>query len=360
MAWAIAAVGFMLLIVFHELGHFAAAKAVGMRVEKFSLFFGQMWAKTTRGETTYGIGWIPLGGYVKISGMNPHEALPEGEEHRAYYKQPVWKRIFVISAGPAVNLIIAFVLLFGLFAIHGTPAGEGTRVVERTENNSPADGVLEPGDRILSVDGVTELARLPVQISSHQCAGEPSFNCRAETPAVIRFERDGEIRTAEVYPRYDTQGERTRVGFAFAPSDYEPMPVGEAFTWAGDRMWFAVSESAKAIVKIVYDSDARKNVSGVVGSYDETRHSFNMPIYDAVLILALISLSLAVINLVPFLPLDGGHIFWALAEKVRGRPISFAVMEKAGLVGFALVAILFVIGLNNDIGRLTNEGFHTR
>jgi regulator of sigma E protease len=362
MSWLLAFVGFALLIVLHELGHFAAAKAVGMRVEKLSLFFGHMWAKTRRGETTYGIGWIPLGGYVKISGMNPHEELPPGQEHRAYYRQPVWKRIVVIAAGPAVNLLVAFVLLAGLFAIHGTASGDATPVVERTENNSPADGVLRPGDRIVAIDGVRsdDVAAYSRQISSHTCAGAPTENCRAETPAVIRFERDGRLHTAEVYPRYDEAVGRTRIGFSFAPSAYEPLPLGEALTWSADRMWYAVSESAKAIVKIVYDSEARENVSGVVGSYDETRHSFDMSTADAILILALISLSLAVINLFPFLPLDGGHIFWALAEKVRGRPISFAVMERAGMVGFALVAILFVIGLNNDIGRLTSEGFRSR
>lgn len=365
MTWLLAFAGFAMLIVLHELGHFAAAKAVGMRVEKFSLFFGQMWAKRTHGETTYGIGWIPLGGYVKISGMNPHEELPPEEAHRAYYRQPVWKRIVVIAAGPAVNLVIAFVLLWGLFAIHGVqPVGDrGSRIVERTENNSPAEGVLQPGDRILSVDGVTQLEKLPLQISTHECAVQPPTpNCRAETPAVIRLERDGEVRTVEITPVYDASQDvqRTRVGFGFAPSAYEELPVGEAATFAADRMWWAVRTTASAIVKIVYDSEARKNVSGVVGSYDETRHSITMSTADAVLILALISLSLAVINLFPFLPLDGGHIFWALAEKVRGRPISFAVMERAGMVGFALVAILFIIGLNNDIGRLTNEGFHTR
>src|ERR1700694_895389 len=108
MSYVLAFLGFAALIILHEAGHFAAAKAVGMRVEKFSLFFGPMLVKFRRGETEYGIGPIPPGGYVKISGMNPNEEIPEEHRSRAYYNQPVWKRVVVISAGPLVNLVIAF------------------------------------------------------------------------------------------------------------------------------------------------------------------------------------------------------------------------------------------------------------
>ena len=115
-----------------------------------------------------------------------------------------------------------------------------------------------------------------------------------------------------------------------------------------------------AIGKLFVSSEARKNVSGVVGSYEATRQSFEFSTAQALFVLALISLSLAVVNLFPFLPLDGGHIFWALAEKVRGKAIPFSVMERAGFVGFALVILLFVIGLTNDIGRLNGAGFGVR
>src|SRR5437660_5253547 len=104
-----------MLIILHEAGHFAAAKAVGMRVERFSLFFGPMLVKVRRGETDYGIGPIPLGGYVKITGMNPNEEIPAEVRPRAYYNQSVWKRIVVILAGPFVNFVIAFAIVWGLF-----------------------------------------------------------------------------------------------------------------------------------------------------------------------------------------------------------------------------------------------------
>src|SRR5213078_357930 len=120
MSWFLAFAGFAALIILHEAGHFAAAKAVGMRVERFALFFPPLLFKTKRGETEYGIGAIPLGGYVRITGMNPHEEIPPEHAHRAYFRQPVWKRVVVIAAGPFMNVVIALVIFAGLFALKGT------------------------------------------------------------------------------------------------------------------------------------------------------------------------------------------------------------------------------------------------
>src|SRR5256714_4090093 len=117
MSWALTIAGFAALIVLHEFGHFAVAKAVGMRVERFALFFPPLLVKVRRGETEYRIGAVPLGGYVRISGMNPHEELPPEGQPRAYYRQPPWKRIAVISAGPAMNGLIAFPILWILFSV---------------------------------------------------------------------------------------------------------------------------------------------------------------------------------------------------------------------------------------------------
>ena len=119
LSFLLAFIGFALLVILHELGHFSAAKAVGMRVEKFSLFFPPKLFSKKIGETEYAIGAIPAGGYVKISGMNPAEDLPEEVRTRAYHAQPVWKRIVVIAAGPVMNLILAFILLFAFFYFVG-------------------------------------------------------------------------------------------------------------------------------------------------------------------------------------------------------------------------------------------------
>src|SRR5688500_1237235 len=121
MSWLLAFLGFAALIIIYELGHFTAAKAVGMRVERFALFFPPLLGRVRRGETEYAIGSIPLGGYVRITGMNPAEEIPPEVAHRAYFRQPVWKRIVVIGAGPAVNIVLAFVMLTAYLQIYGAP-----------------------------------------------------------------------------------------------------------------------------------------------------------------------------------------------------------------------------------------------
>ena len=354
MSWLLAFLGFSVLIILHELGHFAVAKAVGMRVERFSLFFPPLLASFRRGETEYGIGAIPLGGYVKISGMNPHEALPPEVAPRAYFRQKPWKRIVVILAGPGMNVLIAFGIMWALFAAQG---GASNRVAA-IEKGSAAAQVLRTGDTLLAVDGVRGgPARLRAAISRHRCAGPPRNGCHAAQPARLLVRRDGRVLRLVASPRYAADVRRPLLGFGFARASE---PVGTAARDAGTAMWRVTKGTVSAIGRLFFSSKARKQVSGVVGSYEATRQAIAFDAVDALNILAIISLSLAIVNLFPFLPLDGGHVFWAVAEKVRGRPIPFSVMERAGVVGFLLVAFLFVIGLTNDIDRLRGEGFGVR
>jgi regulator of sigma E protease len=356
-AAVLAFVGFAVLIVLHELGHFAAAKAVGMRVERFSLFFPPLLGRVKRGETEYAIGAIPLGGYVKITGMNPAEEIPPEVADRAYYRQAVWKRIVVISAGPLVNIVLAFLILWVLAWSNGID--EPTRTVGTVERNWPAAGQLQPGDRIIAVDGVRgDQAALATQIASHECEGDPTARCRATTPAVVTVERDGRELTLRVTPEYDPVAQRTRLGYSFATRTVPIGPV-RAADESVSYMWFVTSRTVETIAGI-FNPETRDDISGVVGSYEVTRQTLELSTERAIFLLAIISLSLGVINLFPFLPLDGGHIFWAVAEKVRGRAIPFSVMERAGFVGFVLVIGLFMVGLTNDIGRLTGEGFGVR
>jgi regulator of sigma E protease len=355
LSYVFAAVGFSLLIILHELGHFTAAKATGMRVERFSLFFGPWLVKVRRGETEYGIATVPLGGYVKITGMNPDEKLPPEVAPRAYYNQPVWKRIVVIAAGPAMSVLVAFLILFLL----AFGSSEVTKKVGKTSSGYPAAKVLKLGDRIVSVDGKSgDQATIATQISKHKCAGPPQAGCRARTPAVLQVERDGRLITIRVRPQYNPQFKRTLVGFTYATRPLDPS-VPEAVKAAGNLMWAVTKGTVSAVVRI-FEPKQRKQVSGVVGGYEITQQAFRFDIRRALVFLALISLSLGIINLFPFLPLDGGHIFWSLVEKVRGRRVPFRVMEQASVVGFMLVVFLFVIGLSNDIGRLTGGGFQTR
>jgi regulator of sigma E protease len=357
MSFLLAFLGFAVLIILHELGHFAAAKAVGMRVERFSLFFPPLIARRRRGETEYAIGAIPLGGYVKITGMNPHEDIPPEVAPRAYFRQPVWKRIVVIAAGPAVNIVLAFVILWVLVWSDGVR--DPTNRIDRV-TNPPALGVLAPGDRIIAVDGVRgDFQTLKSQIVSHRCPGEEKDGCEAATPVAITVKLHGVERTERLKPVYDADQDDMLLGFA--PVLTAPHAVGpvEAADLSVSEMWRFSRTTVDTILNI-FKPEERKKLSGVVGSYEVTRQTIELSLERAIYLLAIISLSLGVINLFPFLPLDGGHIFWALAEKVRGRAIPFSVMERAGFVGFVLVIALFMIGFTNDIGRLTGEGFGVR
>src|SRR5919199_387765 len=150
-SFLLAFLGFAALIILHKAGHFTAAKLVGMRVERFSLFFPPLLVKRRRGETEYAIGAIPLGGYVKITGMNPAEEIPPELAPRAYFRQPVWKRVVVIAAGPAVNIVLAFAILTALYAAEGTVQAPSR--VDAVEAHTPAAAALRPGDTIVAVDG---------------------------------------------------------------------------------------------------------------------------------------------------------------------------------------------------------------
>jgi regulator of sigma E protease len=359
----LAALGFMLLIILHELGHFTAAKAVGMRVERFSLFFPPTLVRKKWGETEYAVGLIPAGGYVKISGMNPDEKLPEEVRDRAYHAQPVWKRIVVIAAGPAVNLVLAFVLLFCFAAFVGSQ--DVTSRVGSIEKGFPAATALKPGDKIISVDGKSgDPEAISKQIQSHKCAGKPVDGCKATTSATIVVERHGQRITKKLTPVYDDDLEdepgRTRLGFGYAlGGPRQTLSVGQSLSWSADRFAYFTGKTVSLPARLI-NPEQRKDISGIVGTYEVTRETIVNDIADAVGILAIISLSLAIVNLFPFLPLDGGHIFWAVVEKIRRKPVPLAVMERAGVVGFMLVILIFLVGLTNDIGRLSGDGFQVR
>jgi regulator of sigma E protease len=363
MSWLLVFAGLCLLIMLHEAGHFVAAKATGMRVERFFLFFGPTIWSFKRGETEYGIKSIPLGGYVKITGMNPEEEVPPEVAHRAYHRQPVWKRIVVIGAGPAVNIALGFAIFFFVFMANAQQVNQS---VGEVLPGTPAAKVLKPGDRIIAVDGKTfpglkreaRLEGFREEIGTHECAGRQVDGCIAATPVALRISRDGKPETIHVRPEYDKASKHALIGFAYG-SEAIDIGAGAAAGRAWESMWTVVQRTA-SIFSRIFESEQRKEISGIVGVSDVAHETIDVGVYPSLLLLGLVSLSLGLINLLPFLPLDGGHIFWSLIEKLRGEPVSLRVMERATVIGFALVAMLFFIGLSNDIGRISGEGFNVR
>jgi regulator of sigma E protease len=367
-SWVLALAGIFLLVIFHELGHFFAAKATGMRVEQLSLFFGPKIVRVKRGETEYCIGIIPAGGYAKITGMNPEEDLDPEVAPRAYYNQPVWKRIVVVLAGPAVNLVLAFLILFGTAFVSNKPT---QLEVTGIESATPAAQTLQPGDTILAVDGYsgrhqpldTRAAHFAKLTASHHCPGGKAVDgCRAKTPVTLTIERDGQRQTVTARPYFDPDAKRTRLGFQFQSGGFVDVPtpsVGKAAQESVDTMWQLTSTTVSTFAKI-FDPQEREKLGSVVGATEATHQAFEFDSYLALRIIGLISLSLALVNLFPFLPLDGGHVFWSVVEKIRGRRPSLATMERASVLGILLVLIFAYVGISNDIDRLTSGGFNVR
>jgi regulator of sigma E protease len=354
----------MVLVLVHEAGHMVVAKWCGMRVERFSIFFGRPIWSFRRGETEYGIGWLPLGGYVKITGMTRGEDVPPEVEHRAYYNMPAWRKIATIFAGPAVNIVLAFVIFAAIFWI-GIPTAQPTDTVAGVVRDSAAQQAgLQPGDRLVAVDGVRADGD-PERIRQALQSGSPGDTVR------LTIDRDGRTvrTTAELQvledatgdPRTDPETGRPLAGLGFT-FDIVQGPTRQYGLWDGlvegaDFTWFIIETNVEVIGDAFTSSEAREQVSSIVGVGAVFNEVSDDGLITLLRFVGVISLALGIFNLLPILPLDGGHILFALIEKAKGSSLSRVTYERASFVGFAIIMIVFVVALQNDIGRITGEGF---
>jgi regulator of sigma E protease len=366
MAWVLTILGIMALIVLHELGHFVAAKAVGMRVERFSLFFPPTIARLRLGETEYAIGAIPAGGYVKITGMTPDELknVDLRVAVNGYSMLAPWRRIVVILAGPGVNLLIAFAIFWAVL-LSGSVDGEyslgrldphlhalheSTSVLE-VQRGSAASHALRAGDKIVAIDGhAVTVSSARARIAAHTCAGAPTSGCRSTTPVRLTIRRDGRTQTLSLLPRYNAEAKRMLLGVGFG--SFKHFGVLAAAGGAVGTMWHATSETLTGFVHALTSSKTRSQVRSIVGITQTAHETVQAGPGYGLIFLGYISLVLAVINLFPFLPLDGGHVLWSLGEKLRGKRISVMAMYRYSSVGIVLLFFLVINGFTNDIGRL--------
>jgi regulator of sigma E protease len=401
----VAILGLAVLILLHEAGHFYVARAVGMTPRRFYIGFPPALVKVRRKGIEYGIGAIPLGGYVKIPGMHrpapsdldvqlgpalnedpslfpkmarvkrgleagdlaaAREALPElaeavdgaklspaarkaakraveelrdGLSEDAYWRQGTWKRIAVIFAGPGVNILAAIALVAAAYMI-GLP-GDPTPTVKHVKADTPATAVgLRPGDRIVAVNG----------------QATPDFNSVSRTirnsqgrPITVMVMRNGKLLTLGPV-RTKRIGGRWALGFEPGWVELKYGPWG-ALTHSLKDTWVATKGTITFLPRLLTRSGS-KEVSSPVGIVDYSSRAVSLTFTLFLQILGLISLSLAILNLLPLLPLDGGHILFSIIEGLRGKAVGREIYERASAIGIALFLILMFIGLSNDLNRL--------
>jgi regulator of sigma E protease len=372
-----------------------------MKPSKFYVGFPPALYRRTHNGIEYGIGVIPLGGFVKLPGMHrpapsdvdlhfgsatdeapelagPDERLrrrlgdgdfegarvalddlewsvdhaslsprPRREAERgvaemrealgqgAYWRQRAWKRVVVILAGPTMNVIFAVLLFTGLFMSGG---GSATRTVAAIQSGHPAAKAgLRPGDVIEAIDGQS---LTPAGIRA-EIAGSDG------APLSLTVDRHG--RLISLGPvRATKEGGAYRLGFALRGKHLSP---GPAF-WRSVKLTGSVTKQIGVSLGNLAHGKGRKNISSPVGIVQGSSSALHHGFQDYLWVLGLISLSLALLNLLPLLPLDGGHIAFSIIEGIRGRAVRREIYERVSAVGIALVVLLFFVGLSNDIGRI--------
>ena len=344
-SWVIAILGLALLITVHELGHFIAAKTLGMRVEKFYVGFPPAALRRTWGETEYGVGIIPLGGFCKISGMTPEEETPEGTGERAYFRRAVWQRNVVIAAGPLMNFVTAAVILMLFIGIQGVATASLT-LDEVVPGEPAAEAGLVAGDTLVGADGMRWTTwdeasaffranpgkTIALIYRPHTGGGERTVKLTlTENPqapgngylgvrAGVVLERPGPI-------------EAVRLGLI----GFKDVAVG---TFTG--FWWLITGRISAT--------GPDGAVGPVGIIDVSRQAVQQDWYPV--LLAFLSFNLGLINLLPVLPFDGGHIAMNVVERIRGRRLDSLVFERLVAFGTVLLVMLFIFLTFNDLKRI--------
>jgi regulator of sigma E protease len=395
MSFFVAILGLAFLILIHEAGHFYTALAVGMRPRKFYIGFPPPLVRVRRRGIEYGIGTIPLGGYVKIPGMHrpaardldfrlqhamsqapelvtPLEAVKRPLERGdydgaraalgdleqalreagqptdvltdvrdalapdAYWRQRAWRKVLVIFAGPGTNLLFAIIIFAVLFMSGG---GKATTTVDQVLPTRPAAHMgLRSGDRVLAIDG--KRVEAPSDITR-------TISGSHGRALILLVRRDG--RTLTLGPTRPRMSNGVyQLGFKLRGKSLSPPAALEESI----RVTGLVSRDIISSLGHLVHKQGRQDISSPVGIVQGSSEAVDQGAQSYLWVLGLISLSLALLNLLPLLPLDGGHIFFSLIEAIRGRAVAREVYERVSAIGIALVLLLFFIGLTNDVGRI--------
>jgi regulator of sigma E protease len=334
---------FSLLVIVHESGHFFTAKLAGIKVEQFSVGFGPQLLGWQRGETLYAVRAIPLGGFVKLAGMDG--SMDAGP--RSFNAHPLWQRFIVIVAGSAFNLALPVLIFFGVYTTVGAAQVQTPIAVSAVDSGTPAsDAGLQSGDVIRSVNG-----RAIDKFEDLRSA----LDAAKDTPVTVVVDRHGQLLTLTITPKLDPASGSYILGFHPAISTWKPGPV--------DAAGMALHDTGDSIVGIVggiYQLATDKKLGGLlgprglegpVGIVKTTAKAAQAGPLSLVGVIALLSLSLGLANILPFPALDGGRAAFLVLELVRGRPVDPAREQVVHYVGLALLFGLIGLVTYNDLLR---------
>lgn len=356
---------FGLLIFVHELGHFLTAKFFGVRVDEFAFGFPPKLWSIKKGETKYAINLIPFGGYVKLYG---EEGEGNKKDSRNFLSKTAWQKIAILAAGVFLNLALAYLILMGFYLFGGKPLAPGmenhkniidTRKVEVTEvvAGTPAEKAgISVGAIIEKVEGA-EVRDSDAVFSAVQTKTKNN----KEAGILIEFSKDGQTEAQEIttYAEKSTSGgqeyEYQRIGIAMVDaggirSEWWAAP-GIAFSETGRLIKLTFEGFGSVIGESFRNMKLSDQLGGPVAIYILTGNAAKMGFGTLIQVVAILSITLAIINIMPFPVLDGGHIFFILLEKVIRRPIPDKLKQAINLAGFCLLLLLIVLVSAKDLDR---------
>ncbi len=339
------------LVFFHELGHYFVARLFGVGAEVFSIGFGQeITGWTDKRGTRWKVGWLPLGGYVRFVGDEHHAGEGEGElaplPENSFAGSPVWQRFLIVLAGPAANFVLAIIIFAGFFAAFGMPSTPP--VVAGVQPGSAAEAAgLRPGDRIEAVAG----------------EDTPTFedvrrivSLRPGSDVAIRIEREGQTQMVQTHLEAQTEqdsfGQKYRTGLLgvyAVGEEMRPVPVLQLIPAATRYTYVLTVTTIDGVAQIVSGRRSFSDAGGPVKIAQIAGQQALLGPLHFVQLLALLSINLGFINLLPVPVLDGGHLFFYIIEAVRRRPVSVRIQEWAFRGGLALLLTLLIVKTVNDL-----------
>ncbi len=333
----------MLLVLVHEWGHFIAARKIGVPVEEFSVGFGPLLASKERRGVQYSLRGIPLGGYVRMTGEEDELDAPDG-----FMNRKPWEKIVIAAAGPAMNFVAAIVLFIFVFSILGMPQSSMEPVLGGTVEEGPAAeaGLLE-GDRILEVDGhpVTDWNEITGIVS----VAAPGKNI------TVTFERGGEQKTVTVQPYYDEERGRALIGI-YSSVTYERVSIMKAIPEGFKYTWEMTSLLLEGLAMLVTGQVGADDISGPVGITAMIGDAARSGTITLLTFMALLSVNLGLMNLLPIPALDGSKILFAAVEWIRGKRLPREREAMVHWIGLVVLLGLMALATFNDIERLIRGG----